>query len=75
MGLLVKNVERGFILKRAHEKDDVNLPDPNINMTPTEVMKFYSGQYPELTSAAVSEPKIKNGKAVYVFETIVGDKG
>ncbi len=75
MALIVKNVERVFILKRNHEKDDVTLPDPNNSMTPVEVMKFYSGRYPELTSGTVTGPVMKKGQAVYQLETVIGDKG
>lgn len=73
--LMVKNVVREFKIKRNDAKDDVALPDPNINMEPIDVMKFYSGQYPELTAGVVMGPMMKNGKAIYLFETIVGDKG
>lgn len=73
--LMVKNVVREFKVKRNNAKDDVVLPDPNSNMTPTDVMKFYSGQYPELTSASVNGPNMKNGKAIYLFETVIGEKG
>lgn len=73
--LMVKNVVREFKLKRNNSKDDVELPDPNSNMEPNDVMKFYSGQYPELTSASVNGPTMKNGKAIYLFETVIGEKG
>jgi PRTRC genetic system protein C len=73
--LMVKNVVREFKVKRNNAKDDVVLPDPNTNMEPIDVMKFYSGQYPELTSASVNGPNMKNGKAIYLFETVIGDKG
>ena len=73
MALMVKNTIRSFVLKRKDE--DVVLDDPNPNMTPEEVCKFYSGRYPELTSASASGPKLKEGKAVYYFEAVIGDKG
>jgi PRTRC genetic system protein C len=73
--LMVKNVVREFKVKRNNAKDDVVLPDPNPNMEPIDVMKFYSGQCPELTSASVNGPNMKNGKAIYLFETVIGEKG
>lgn len=75
MALKIKNTERVFIIKSKKEKDDVTLPDPNVNMEPIDVMKFYSGEHPELTSSTVTGPKMKDGKAVYEFQTIIGEKG
>ena len=51
------------------------LDDPNKNMTPDEVMAFYAGTYPELTTSNVHGPKIEGSKAVYEFKTTVGTKG
>lgn len=65
------------ILKRVFqiEKSGVELPDPNPEMSEDEVMKFYSAQYPELTTATVDGPKINNDKAHYSFKTTIGTKG
>lgn len=73
MALKVINTKRSFIIK--NNKKEIVLKDPNPNMEPVDVMRFYSGQYPELTSSNVSGPKIKDGIAEYKFQTIIGDKG
>ena len=38
-------------------------------------MDFYSMTYPELTTATVHGPVIKEDKAVYEFKTTIGIKG
>ncbi len=62
-------------LKRVFKYGNRTLDDPNKNMTPDEVMAFYAGTYPELTTSNVHGPKIESGKAVYEFKTTVGTKG
>lgn len=54
---------------------DRELTDPNPQLSPDEVMAYYSNQYPELTTANVFGPTIKNDRAVYEFKTTVGTKG
>lgn len=71
MALLKTELKRVFKI----EKSGVELPDPNPNMSEDEVMKFYSAQYPELTTATVGGPKIDNDKAYYSFKTTIGTKG
>lgn len=61
--------------KRVFKHGDITLTDPNPDMTPEEVMNFYSNQYPELTTSNVHGPVIKDDKAVYTFKTTVGTKG
>ncbi len=53
----------------------VTLPDPNPEFSANEVMQFYSGQYPELTTATLDTPKIEGRTAVYGVKTTVGTKG
>ena len=62
-------------LKRVFKHGNRELDDPGKNMTPEEVMSFYSGSYPELTTSNVHGPKIENDRAVYEFKTVVGTKG
>ena len=62
-------------LKRVFKYGNRTLDDPNKNMTPDEVMAFYAGTYPELTTSNVHGPKIECSKAVYEFKTTVGTKG
>ena len=61
--------------EREFKLGDLVLPDPGTHMTPQEVMKFYSGQYPELTNSNCSGPEIAEDKAVYTFSKSVGVKG
>jgi len=53
----------------------VTLPDPNPEFTEQEVLDFYSGQYPELTTATVDKPSVKDGVSTYNIKTTVGTKG
>ncbi|MHA2040013.1 MAG: PRTRC system protein C [Promethearchaeota archaeon] len=62
-------------LERVFKYEDTVLPDPDPNMAPKEVMNFYSGQYPELTTASIDGPKIENDQTVYTFGKSVGTKG
>ncbi len=71
MALLKTELKRVFKI----EKSGVELPDPNPDMSEDEVMKFYSAQYPELTTATVDGPRVNNDKAYYSFKTTIGTKG
>lgn len=55
--------------------ENITLPDPNPEFTAHEVMEFYSGQHPDLTTANLSGPKIKDDKRIYTFSTVLGNKG
>ena len=61
--------------KRVFKHKTTTLADPNPDMTPEEVMNFYSNQYPELTTSNVHGPVIEGDSAVYTFKTTVGTKG
>lgn len=69
MALNIKGIQRVFKYKNTE------LSDPDAGMTPEEVMSFYSGTYPELTTSNVQGPKIEADKAIYEFKSIVGTKG
>lgn len=69
MALNVTTLDRVFKYKERH------LSDPDRSMSPEEVMSFYSGTYPGLTTSNVHGPKIEGDKAVYEFKTVVGTKG
>lgn len=69
MALQITNLKRVFKFKGS------SLSDPDPSMSPVEVQKFYSGTYPELTTASVHGPSIVNEEAVYEFKTSVGTKG
>ncbi|MBX3253954.1 MAG: PRTRC system protein C [Chitinophagaceae bacterium] len=73
MALEVTNLEREFRFKK--DGTEVKLPDPNPEFTTNEVLQFYSGQYPELTTATLEGPKTDGTKAVYSVKTTIGTKG
>lgn len=72
-GLKVKALPREFVIKKGNSS--TRLPDPNPNMTPTQVMEFYENSYPQLVNGSVSAPDVKATKVVYEFSTTVGKKG
>jgi PRTRC genetic system protein C len=53
----------------------IDLSEPNPNFSPDEVMSFYANTYPELTTASVSGPEIKDDACVFEFVTTIGTKG
>jgi PRTRC genetic system protein C len=63
------------VFPRVFKHRELLLADPNSDMTPDEVMAYYSNQYPELTTSNVFGPTIENDQAVYEFKTTVGTKG
>lgn len=73
MALEVTNLKREFKFKK--DGTPVTLPDPNPEFTVEEVLQFYSGQYPELTTATLEGPKVEGKSAVYSVKTTVGTKG
>ncbi len=70
MALRITGPNRVFKLS-----DKTVLEDPNQNMSPEDVQKFYSGKHPELTNATINGPKIVGETAEYSFTTTVGTKG
>ncbi len=62
-------------LKRVFKYDGKELSDPNISLSPDEVMSFYSNTYPELTTSAVHGPEINGDTATYTFKSTIGTKG
>ncbi len=63
------------VFPRVFKHRELLLADPNSDMTPDEVMSYYSNQYPELTTSNVFGPTIENDQAVYEFKSTVGTKG
>ena len=51
------------------------LPDPNPRLSPAQVKDLYAAQFPELASAAIEGPELKNGQQVYTLARQVGTKG
>lgn len=73
MALVINGMERHFSFKRSNET--VNLSDPNPADLPEAVMSYYANMYPELTTATVFGPEIKNDIVIYEFKTTIGTKG
>lgn len=73
MPVVVDSLTRQFKFKK--DGDQVTLPDPNPEFTTEEVLQYYSGQYPELTTATLDAPKVDGKNAVYNVRTTVGTKG
>lgn len=66
-------LKREFIHEKGQQK--ISLADPNPDMTPDQVLAFYSGTYPELNNATVNGPVYKGDKQLFTFKTTVGTKG
>lgn len=62
-------------MKRVFKHGSRTLNDPDPSMSPEEVMSFYAGTYPELTTSNVHGPKVEDGVANYEFKTTIGTKG
>ena len=73
MPLVATELKREFKFKK--DGTLVTLPDPNPEYSIEEVIQFYSGQYPELTTATLDGPKVEGKTAVYSVKTTVGTKG
>ncbi len=73
MALQVEGLSRVFILKKNGK--EVKLTDPNPAMSPEDVIKFYASEYPELTTATLSGPKVEGSSAVYKMAEVLGTKG
>jgi len=62
-------------LPRVFRYNSVELEDPGLEHDPVDVRNLYSATYPEITSAAIEGPEVKDGKRVYTFRKAVGTKG
>jgi PRTRC genetic system protein C len=71
--LLATQLERKFSF--ANKGQTIHLTDPDPNMSPQAVLNFYSNTYPEMISAKVSGPEIKNDTVEYKIESVMGTKG
>jgi len=60
---------------REFAYNGMNLPDPGVTFTPDQVRDLYTAQYPELTTAAVDGPEIKDTVMRYTFVRAAGAKG
>ena len=73
MALDVNTMKRVFSFQKNGKT--IELSDIESNMPPDEVLAFYANTYPELTTATVQGPEIKNDEVVYTFKTTIGTKG
>ena len=73
MALDIKGLKRVFILKKGN--GTLTLEDPDSRMSLSEVTDFYSINYPELTTATVHGPVIRDDRTEYEFKTTIGTKG
>ncbi len=62
-------------LKREFIYMGLKLADPNPKLTVEEVRSFYSGQYPDLATAAVTGPEAVGDKLLFSFQRAIGTKG
>lgn len=61
--------------KRVFKFENTVLPDPNIKLSPEEVLLYYSNQYPQLTTSNIHGPFVNGDVAEYNFKTTIGTKG
>ncbi|HBD39793.1 MAG TPA: PRTRC system protein C, partial [Cupriavidus sp.] len=54
-------------LIRQFSYNGMTFMDPGAAFTPDQVRDVYSAQYPELTTAAVDGPEVKDGVARFTF--------
>lgn len=66
-------LKRKFVFKSKGK--DIELDDFNPNASPEEIVKFYSGQYPELTSASLEETKYVGNTTVFNISSSPGILG
>ena len=73
MALEKNALKREFVIDSKGTK--TTLADPDPNMSPDQVMQFYSNTYPELVTSSCHGPSFKGDRMVYEFKTTVGTKG
>lgn len=73
MALKVTKQERVF--RFTKEGSTVTLTDPNPRMTVDQVLRFYSNQYPFLSTAIVEAPTADGPKIVFNIKTSIGTNG
>lgn len=69
MALQVTGIERVF------KYNNTVLTDPSPELTPDEVLLFYSNSYPELTTSTIHSELTDEGIMQYSFKTTIGTKG
>lgn len=66
-------LERVFVFN--HNGQDLMLTDPSLSFSAEQVMNFYSGTYPVLTTAKLEGPEVVKDKMQYRFSATIGTKG
>lgn len=62
-------------MTREFKYGELELPDPNPQLTPEQVCEFYAGTYPELNNASVDGPVTRGSRQIYTLEVSYGSKG
>lgn len=62
-------------LKRVFKYKDMILDDPNSQIAPEDVLRFYTGAYPELVTGSVKGPEKNDDTLTYEFKPTLGTKG
>ena len=73
--LVAQQLPRLFIIGHKDKDKEIRLADPSVSFSPEAVMNFYTGTYPELVTAKLEGPVIKNDKVEYRFTSTIGTKG
>lgn len=60
---------------RIFKYQQLELADPGRELSPEQVVEFYSGVYPELVKATVEGPELQGTREIYRMERAVGRKG
>ena len=63
------------VLPRVFKYKEEDLVDPNNQLTPPEVLDFYSDTYPELVNSKLSGPIVNNGVVNFEFTSNFKEKG
>lgn len=58
-----------------HQGAKLVLSDPSATMQPEAVLNMYAQTYPELTTAKIEGPEIKNDRIEFTFQAMLGTKG
>ncbi|MFN3664794.1 MAG: PRTRC system protein C [Sediminibacterium sp.] len=71
--LISNTLPRVFLYEQQGSK--LVLSDPSTTMQPEAVLNMYAQTYPELTTAKIEGPEIKNDRVEFTFQAMLGTKG